>query len=225
MKLDEGMRIGDLVDQVANVVSVDEYASKVSNNTLVLGFYCAGRQVANDLSRFLQKSSADVLDAEVSSAPDMKGRYMVFVELPNDASLGENTVRMFQELQPLTGLAEWVFRTKGNTAKVKISDMPVFYAKLQAKEINDKLMTSESVVVHGGELVVNGNSSLVVKDWGPVTEVCQRATMGFSAFQSYEQAVVVLEAQRLFGDSVDVVATPDAMIVVNESTGFSILVG
>ena len=62
----EGMREGDLEDLVLPMVTIDEYASKLDENAIVLGFYVQDRDAAEDLNRFVQKSPVEMLDTEVS---------------------------------------------------------------------------------------------------------------------------------------------------------------
>lgn len=219
MILNEGMRPLDLSGYISNLISVDEYKSKISNESLVMGFYATNKEAATDFSRFVQKSSADILDTEVGSAPDMKGRYLVFVEVINDSQAGKNLVKLFKELAELVGFDQWKFRTRGEVETVNIPDVPSYLAKRQARRVNECLSTS-SITTDGGNLLIEGTGIRVI-EWGNVTDLCQRLGMGLATTHSYEQARVVLEACGLFGDSVDIVATTNCLMVVNESSGFS----
>jgi len=112
----EGMWQGDLNDLMLPLVSVDEYASKVDDEAVVIGYYVHDIDAANDLNRFLQKSASNILDAEVSPAPDQKGYYIVFVELLRNAKAAQTIFDITNEITSLTNIGTWkmsVFGTDG----------------------------------------------------------------------------------------------------------------
>lgn len=109
----EGMREGDLEDLVLPMVTIDEYASKLDENAIVLGFYVQDRDAAEDLNRFVQKSPVEMLDTEVSPAPDQHGYYICFIELLNDRRIVENIEAIMAEVSPLVGNSEWQMRLRG----------------------------------------------------------------------------------------------------------------
>ncbi len=113
--LSEGMRIGDLEDMVLPLISLDEYQSKITSGdeAIVLGLFVQDVQAADDLNRFIQKSAIDILDTERSPAPDQTGYFFVFVELPNNARLGDNIASILEEIGPLTGIEKWQVRLRG----------------------------------------------------------------------------------------------------------------
>lgn len=120
-KLTEGMRPGDLEDLVLPMVTVDEYESKIDDKAVVIGFYVADRDAAEDLNRFIQKSPTVLLDTEVSPAPDQHGYYLVFVELLNDAQIVPNLEAILDEVSPLIDAEEWQMRLRGNEGVVPFS--------------------------------------------------------------------------------------------------------
>ncbi len=111
--LTEGMRPGDLEDLVLPMITVDEYESKIDDKAVVIGFYVADRDAAEDLNRFIQKSPVVLLDTEVSPAPDQHGYYLVFVELLNDAQIVPNLEAILEEVSPLIDAEEWQMRLRG----------------------------------------------------------------------------------------------------------------
>jgi hypothetical protein len=107
MKLSEGLRRGDLEDLVLPMISVDEYVSKVSDEAIVFGFYVNEKGAAEDLNRFIQRSPLDLLDTDISNAPDQHGFYMVFVELINNEFIGETFESLLGDISELTGVDKW----------------------------------------------------------------------------------------------------------------------
>lgn len=129
--LTEGMREGDLEDLVLPMVTIDEYASKLDENAIVLGFYVQDRDAAEDLNRFIQKSPVEMLDTEVSPAPDQHGYYICFIELLNDRRIVENIEAIMAEVSPLVGNSEWQMRLRG------LEGVKAFNAKTLDKRFTD----------------------------------------------------------------------------------------
>lgn len=109
----EGMREGDLEDLVLPLVSVDEYESKIDGDAIVIGFYVSESDAAADLNRFLQRSAVELLDTEVSPAPDAQGYYMVFVELLNNDMLPDNVTTLLEEVAAVSNIESWKMQIRG----------------------------------------------------------------------------------------------------------------
>lgn len=113
MILNEGMREGDLEDLVLPMITIDEYASKLDDNAIVIGFYVQDHDAAEDLNRFIQKSPVEMMDTEVSPAPDQHGYYIVFIELMNDQRIVEHIQAIIAEVSPLVANDDWQMRLRG----------------------------------------------------------------------------------------------------------------
>lgn len=121
VNLTEGMRPGDLEDLVLPMVSVDEYESKIDDDAIVIGFYVGDKDAAEDLNRFIQKSPVQLIDSEVSPAPDQHGYYLVFVEFINDRRIVTNIDGLLEEISPLAGIESWQMRLRQNDGVVPFS--------------------------------------------------------------------------------------------------------
>lgn len=111
--LNEGLREGDLADLVLPMISIDEYESRIDKSqAIVVGFYVQDENAANDLNRFIQKSSLPLLGTEVSPAPDQHGYFMVFVEFMNNDRLPENVAAILHEMITLVSIDEWAMRVR-----------------------------------------------------------------------------------------------------------------
>jgi hypothetical protein len=85
--LTEGLFENDLQGLIIPLVSLYEYAPKIKGDAIVLAFFAKHLEAAEDLSIFIEKSAIDeVLDTEVSSAPNEDGDYLIFVELSEDTT-------------------------------------------------------------------------------------------------------------------------------------------
>lgn len=215
----EGMRPCDLENQVRPLVSVDEFESKVSKSAIVLAFYCISSDSARDFRRFIHKSSVDVLDSEISPAPDAMGRYVVFLELQNDVRLGETANWLFKELHAVTGIEKWVVRVAGKSTVVELNDITSVFSKLQINKISESFGPIDSLTG-----VVAG-TTLKLVDWGKIEEVCLRNRLGLTPVSGLPQAQAILAAQELVNEFTSVAPSPDGILLVNESINFAALLG
>ena len=126
-KIDEGLRPGDLEHLILSNVSVDEFEPKSGqpDNVVVVGFYAEDQEPANDLASFIERGSHDILDTEVSPAPDEEGRYLIFVEMNRDESMFDNTTKILKDIGKLTKVDEWEIKFHGsdNTIRIKKESM------------------------------------------------------------------------------------------------------
>ncbi len=112
--LNEGLRVEDLKDLVRPKVSIDEYESKIGKDAIVVGFYVDDKDPATDLSSFIEKGAGNILDTEVSPAPDDDGNYLVFVEFMRDEKFPEDVEQVLESLAALTGNTVWQFNAYGH---------------------------------------------------------------------------------------------------------------
>lgn len=118
----ENLFFEDLKGLVLDTISVDEFESKISDDTIVIGFYVRESDPADDLAIFLERSSVDdVLDTEVSSIPNKAGNFLVFVELINNENIINNILHMAKITTNLTGIKEWKFKNIRKLNKKKYS--------------------------------------------------------------------------------------------------------
>jgi len=170
--LTEGMREGDLADLVLPLISVDEYQSKVADDSeaVVFGFYVHDQSAADDLNRFLQKSAVPLLDTEVSPAPDQHGYFMVFVELINNARLAENVADILGEINSLVDIDEWQMRVRDLDDLIPFSSDALTQAmkkpddKIAEQAILDFLQPSalDTAMIDGEMLILQGSGERFV---------------------------------------------------------------
>lgn len=107
MNLLEGLKEGDLEHLVLPLVSIDEYESKLDDDSIVVGFFVEDKDPSVDLNRFIQKGAVDILDTDVSPAPNEDGHFMVFVEILRDHEFPQKLLDIVETLTGLTGNIEW----------------------------------------------------------------------------------------------------------------------
>lgn len=150
-KLTEGLRQGDLEDLVLPLVSVDEYESRIDDAAIVIGFFVNEREAAQDLNRFIQRSPIDLLDTDISPAPDSKGYFMVFVELLGNEKIGENVEGLLEEIASLTNISSWKMKVRG------VDDLVAFDADRVSRIVSDQ----KPDPVHEGVLALLSQSDLL----------------------------------------------------------------
>jgi len=147
--LREGMRANDLRDLVLPMISVDEYESKISPDSVVIGFYVQDRQAAIDLNRFVQKAAAEILDTEVSPAPDHHGYYLVFIEIPFDKRIGRAMRDVIKDVSSLVDVTQWQISVRHHRGLVPFRSADVYKmiadarGNLQEDAVADFLSESE----------------------------------------------------------------------------------
>lgn len=119
-QFNEGLEHGDLARLVASRITVDEYKSKIGEDEeiLVITFTVDGKNPAQDLVSFLEKSYDWIIDADCSSGELDSGEYLVFIEADRSPSIVDNILTMLEDLANLT--------------EIKKQDWKIVYAKPHA---------------------------------------------------------------------------------------------
>lgn len=112
---ESGLQRNDLDYLIMPMLDIDTYESKVDNaKAVVVAFYVMEHDPAKDLERFIEKSNIEILDAETSPAPTEDGYYVVFVELDRDDELPEKIADIIEQVNNLTNVDKWQFKTIDN---------------------------------------------------------------------------------------------------------------
>jgi len=106
------LQSNDLKDYVNEIFTIDSYKSKMGQDKeiAVLAFEVKDQQPAKDLMNFIEKGYDFVLDADVSTGENRKGKYNVFVEMERDRHLPKRISDMLDEVSKLTGIENWKYR-------------------------------------------------------------------------------------------------------------------
>ena len=106
------LQSNDLKDFVNHIFTIDSYKSKMGQDKeiAVLAFEVNEQNPAKDLVNFIEKGYPFVLDADISTGENKKGKYNVFVEIERDRHLPKNISDILEEVSKLTGIEEWKYR-------------------------------------------------------------------------------------------------------------------
>ena len=130
-QINEGVEFGDLQSLVSSDVSIAEFEPKTGtdDDVVVIGFFCKDEAPANDIATFIEKSTVDILDTEVSPNPDENGFYLVFVEVENE-NLMQTVFELLDDVSRLTEIEEWsVDFYEGSTIKIETKQITQWLKK------------------------------------------------------------------------------------------------
>jgi hypothetical protein len=119
-RLFEGLRKGDLQGFVDTTFTIDQYTSKMGQDSdvLVLGFKVNDKHPAIDLMEFIEKGYPFVLDADMSSGEEKDGKYQVFVEIQRTKHLPGQIRDLLSGVGQLVDSVDWRYRYhKGGKSK------------------------------------------------------------------------------------------------------------
>lgn len=113
-QLFEGLEHGDLKKLVKPELHIDEFKSKMGDDSdvIVISFKVREKSPAEDLMSFLERGYDWVLDADSSPGDFEDGDFLVFAELDRDPHAAERIVKLIKDILNLTGQdqAEWKFQ-------------------------------------------------------------------------------------------------------------------
>ena len=117
--LNEDLKPGDLEDLVSDQIEIDTFKPKINPKNIVVVFFVQEENPAYDLSNFIEFSSDDVLDTEVSPAPNENGYYLVFIEF-TPVALAKKVYTMLKAVSYLVNNKEWSYVAYGKKGKITI---------------------------------------------------------------------------------------------------------
>lgn len=130
-QIKEGVEHGDLQSLVSSDVSVAEFEPKTGtdDDVVVIGFFCKDEAPAEDIATFIEKSTVNILDTEVSPNPDENGFYLVFVEVENE-NLMQTVFELLDDVSRLTEIEEWsIDFYEGSTIKIETKQIEQWLKK------------------------------------------------------------------------------------------------
>ena len=124
LNLSEGLRSGDLTDYVSELFTVDQYKSKMGEDSdiVVLGFRVKEKNPATDLMEFIEKGYDFILDADISAGEEKDGQYQVFVEIERTPELATQLTELLGGVGQLCGCKDWRFRYQKAPASVEFNE-------------------------------------------------------------------------------------------------------
>jgi len=109
--LKEGLKAGDLEGVVSKRFSIDQYKSKMGedSNIMVLAFTVDGQAPAKDLERFAEVGYKSVLDADATPGSMEDGKHRVFIEFARKSEVVAQISAFLEDLKLLTNIEEFEY--------------------------------------------------------------------------------------------------------------------
>ena len=111
MKLQEGLKAGDLEGVVSKRFSVDQFKSKMGkdSNIMVLAFTVDSLAPAKDLERFAETGYKTILDADATPGTMADGKHKVFIEFERTEGVDKEIHKFLEDLKKLTNIETFEF--------------------------------------------------------------------------------------------------------------------
>ena len=112
--VERALRPDVLKDLVYEIISIDEYTSKIGDNNIVVAFQVMDNfDAAYDLSSFIEKSPVGALDTEAADTPNVDGRYLVFAEFERTAEFPQKMFTLLKTIENLCPNPGWKLQLYG----------------------------------------------------------------------------------------------------------------
>ena len=134
--LTEGLRSGDLENYVSEVFTVDQYSSKMGEDSdvIVLGFRVREKNPAVDMMEFIERGYDFILDADMSAGEEHDGQYQVFVEIQRTPELKSQLKELLGGVGQLCSCREWRFRYQKSKNSLEFNEENITEAIPLTKE-------------------------------------------------------------------------------------------
>lgn len=105
-QLNEGLDYHDMKNMIEPIVSVDEYAARMGDDSEVvtLSFIVKNKAAAEDLVSWLELGYDYILDASVSEGELEPNKWLVFVEMKRRSNVPNKIIEILNDLETLTDL-------------------------------------------------------------------------------------------------------------------------
>lgn len=141
--LTEGLRMGDLKEYVSDMFTVDQYSSKMGEDSdvVVLGFRVKEKYPATDLMEFIEKGYTFILDADMSAGEEPDGQYQVFVEIERTPKLPGQIKHLLSGISQLCDCYDWRFRYQKSANSVAFTEESVLeHIPMTREEYRNKIL-------------------------------------------------------------------------------------
>jgi hypothetical protein len=115
--LNESLDYMDMVDQISDTITVDEYSAKMGKDKdiVTVTFTVHNKLAAEDLVTWFERGYDFVLDASVSEGELEPGKWLVFAELDRRSKVPNRIITLLSDLETLTDikLKDWKVEIEG----------------------------------------------------------------------------------------------------------------
>lgn len=239
--INEGLREKDLNNLVLDLISIDEYKSKLGDDhdILVVAFFVKDEDPANDLMHFIEKGNNDILDSDVSPAPNEDGYYLVFTEFSRSEKFPKELLTVIHSMSTLVDIENWKFKpykydkqvdlTKENLKKFLTLNKKEALKKEKVKEIRNFLRTSKisDILFENDDLYVSGFYGSFILDsysFGKIDEILKQHDLLNEAIKFDDDTKwQTRKILRILGEGWDVSVIKDRIILTKNNNDFALV--
>lgn len=162
----------ELKGTIEPLITIDHFVPKsgIDTEVTVVSLYANDREPADDLNRFIQRGSIDVLDIEVSPNPDEDGRYLVFVEFKRDEMFPEVFKSFVHDIENVTGSLNWRVHPFAAEHEMMLDDPDLFgfvittpYSKDEQEDLNTARL-SEMLSNSSVDKLTSVDNTIIIND-------------------------------------------------------------
>lgn len=240
------LKHGDLAGTILHEISIDEFHPKTGReqDVIVIAFYSADKEPAEDLNTFIQRGSVEVMGVDVSPSTDQNGHYLIFVEIARDEKFIGRFAHLMRDIENLTGKLDWQVHVYPDVdTEYSIDDIETIHGKIitdsveyikrnraLAKPVEEavKHVFENSFVtdlkIDGCCLTISSNGktlSAIVEDAGQHEDIFNRNFLSESAFKLSDTSYEAKMIQHMTGN---VQVLPVGQYLCLHNNGSSVLI-
>lgn len=156
MFLYEGLRENDLMHMISDVISIDEYTSKLDEDNITMAFFVNHYEGVNELKDLIEKVHyLEIRDIEIADSITHNNEYILFVELERDNAFPEIVIDIADTVSKVSDNKKWQFKTLGSDKKYELNMENIIeyirLDKLEEEKIEDNIEESfEPIIISDG---------------------------------------------------------------------------
>lgn len=112
MKLTENLRQNDLQYLISNIISIDQYTSKIDEDNITIALFSQEIDAAEELKDFIEKYYyIEIRDIEISDTLTDDNKYIIFVEVERNVNFPNLIMDIAETISFVTNNKKWKFQT------------------------------------------------------------------------------------------------------------------
>lgn len=173
------LNIGDLNGVLVDLVSIDQYQSKLSDDNIVVSFTVKFLEASNDLREFVDRGDFGVLDSETILTSDLSNNYQLLLEFNRDKKFLHYILKLTKYLIKMSDVSKFKFVSFLSNDYVTLNKTNILKLirlnKIDKKELDTKKMLfnffNQNIKFNGNLIIVPGyNEKLLLRYKGKTTE-------------------------------------------------------
>lgn len=157
---------GDLNGILLDLVSIDQYQSKLSDDNIVVAFTFRILEAANDVRDFIDRGVFGSLDTEVIMTADLSNNYLLLVEFNRDKKFLHYILKLCKYLSLLSDVKKFKFTSYLTTDYVTLNRTNLIKLVRMVKVDKAELLTQKMIFYFFNKNVKFDNGLVIVPSYG-----------------------------------------------------------